>query len=714
MTAKLGGTDYNTQGRLIFGDRGKREHLGASQDPEPRVEVILCLTGGEETEEEDRTDVEREARVVALRLKELKQKGQTVWDSELNSHRAVEWKDMVILLRATSGKVESYAKEFDRTGVPLQAAGQGLFDSLEVQDLVNLLTLLDNPFQDLPLLAVLRSPIAGLSADELAKVRIAARKVSYWAALARWHETNRGRVDDPTFRKVDTFLSRFKQWRAMARCSSLTQRLERVLEETHYLDWLATQSRAEQRRANVDQLLSLTRSFADLHHQSLYRFLQFLQSEQDAAGDREPPPATAHDAVRLMTIHKSKGLEFPIVVLPDLGKQFNFGDGRGQIILDQELGLCAKVHPPDSGQSYPSLPFWLAKKNQNAEMLSEELRLLYVAMTRAQEMLILSGSCAETKAAAWANRREDYAHPARMRRARRYLDWIGPWLSAHAPSENWLSSTQGRAGSWRWRIVRALPDEEAPENGSRSNQPSTVAPNVVEELTGRLQRSYDHALATSQPGKSSVTALRREAAEELEVEIPFAWGRSRSATDRAGERPDAVEIGVAHHLFLQALDVSKILEANGAQEEVDRLIKDGLLTTEQASLLDLPAITRFWNSEVGREILTHRAAIHRELPFTVRLTRNSDPAIPLLSHIPENEFIVVQGVIDLAVILPREIWLLDFKTDQVDNKEADERTLDYAVQLRLYAIALTQIYRRPVARRWLHFLKPGKTVKVNP
>ncbi|PYX64467.1 MAG: hypothetical protein DMG78_30560, partial [Acidobacteria bacterium] len=276
MQPELGGTDYKAEGQLVFGDRERRAHLAIAQESTPRVEVLLSLNGNNNNDEEDeRTNAEREACAVATRLKEIRQAGTLIWDSESNALRKADWKDMVILLRAPAGKVEAYAREFDRAGIPLSAGRSGLLETLEVQDLLNLLLILDNPLQDRPLLAVLRSPVAGLTADELLQIRLAARNAEYWTALELWHRSNSQKIG-PTSDKVYRFMECFGRWRTAARCSSVTQLLEKILEETHYLDWLKTQTRPRQRAAHVQQFLAVTREFDNLHGQGIYRFLQFI------------------------------------------------------------------------------------------------------------------------------------------------------------------------------------------------------------------------------------------------------------------------------------------------------------------------------------------------------------------------------------------------------------------------------------------------------
>ena len=199
--------------------------------------------------------------------------------------------------------------------------------------------------------------------------------------------------------------------------------------ETHYPGWLLAQTRGGQRYANVERLLELTRQFDSLQGQGLFRFIRFVESQEDADIDLEPAGIATGDAVRLMSIHQSKGLEFPVVVVADLGKQFNFADTKEKVILDEVFGVCPQVMPPATRQTYPSLPYWLAQRRQKIETLGEELRLLYVATTRAMNRLILSGS-ASNKALTekWPALAERGLDVQEIASAKNYMDWLGPWL----------------------------------------------------------------------------------------------------------------------------------------------------------------------------------------------------------------------------------------------------------------------------------------------
>ena len=264
---------------------------------------------------------------------------------------------MALLLRAPAKKAERYARAFSRLWVPLQVARGGFYQSIEIGDLLNLLQLLDNPLQDLPLLAVLHSPLVGLTASQLAEIRLKDRQARFWTALMSW---NLGGSGEPEMRrKIGMFLQRFERWRRLARRVTLSRCLETILAETHYPAWLLTQPRGSQRHANVQRLVALAQDFDQFQRQGLFRFLRFMEAQKEAEAEPEIPTTATENAVRLMSIHQSKGLEFPVVVLADIGKPFNLTDVRGEIILDEEYGLCPQVKPPHTGKRYPvSLTGW--------------------------------------------------------------------------------------------------------------------------------------------------------------------------------------------------------------------------------------------------------------------------------------------------------------------------------------------------------------------
>ena len=741
MREELGGVNYDDEAKLKFGSPETRTDFSAAKDSSPRAELLLRLKAGRNDADDesganelaDLDESEKEARLLALRLLALKDgPNHKIWDADKKYFRTAEWRDMAVLLRAPSGKAEIFAKQFDRAGIPLVVERGGFYDSSEISDLLSLLQLLDNPLQDVPCIAVLRSPLVGLSLDELAEIRLAAKDKHFWTALNH-AQSPTSKVQSETAAKTSIFLARFSRWRKLATQRPLSECLEAVLAETLYADWLRARPRGAQRAANIERFLNLAQSFDQFQRQGLFRFLKFIEAQREAEAEPEVSSVADANAVRLMSIHQSKGLEFPVVAVADLAKSFNTQDLRGEIIFDEEFGLCPKVKPPTSGRRYPSLPHWLAQRHQRRELAGEELRLLYVAMTRARDYLILTASVTEKK---WAELWMENARitPQKILAAKSYADWLGLWFAnqVQGPKSKVPGETEGELPHLRWRTVddAELAAKKA-ENGQQNTdmELSEMNDETLRRLQETLTWQYGFGAATERAAKSSVTALRRQAADELDDEaeqvFSFQFSEKRLARTLAppaqnrksqiGNRKlNAADAGTAHHKFLQHVALENAGELAALEAEAGRLEREKVLSADERRALDLKAVATFWSSDAGQKIRKHPANVLRELAFTAKFSpAELSEIIGTKSGVNlENEFVVVQGVADLVVLLPKEIWLVDFKTDDVRKNELAEKIKSYNPQLKLYALALEKIYSRPVTKSWLHFLSLRRSEPV--
>jgi len=742
MREEIGGVNYDNESKLKFGLPEQRADFSVAKDLSPRTELLLRLKKSpseiSDAENGDLADLEesaKEARLIALHLKKLGKSGHKIFDNKQKILRDAEWRDMVVLLRSPSGKSEVFAKEFERAGLKLVVARGGFYDTSEVLDLLSLLQLLDNPLQDVPGIAVLRSPLVGCSLAELAEIRLATGG-HFWFALNQARNAECGTRNELR-RKIEGFLERFSRWRKLARQVSLSQCLEEVLAETHYADWLQSRPCGAQRRANVEQFLNLAQRFDQFQRQGLFRFLKFIEAQREAGAEPEVALVAGENAVRLMSIHQSKGLEFPVVVVADLAKTFNEQDLRDEIILDGQFGLCSRIQPPQTGGRYPSLPHWLAQRHQRHELRGEELRLLYVAMTRARDTLILSGGITQKK---WDEHwtKPATVTPSAILGAKSFADWLGLWFAQQGVI---AGATAGELPDLSWRIVDDAELTDKAERGKRPAAPkrgeggkAEIELPALDDATAKrlrdvLGREYPFKAATKRKAKSSVTELRR-AAEELdeEAEQVFRFQVSGKRPARTPAPPgsnskskirnpklSAAETGTAHHKFLQHFALENAGNIAALEAEARRLEQERVLSLDEREALDMDALVDFWNSPPGKKIRAQPwDSVRRELPFTAKFS----PA--QLAEITgarveaglEDEFVVVQGVADLVVLLPEEIWLVDFKTDQVRVDELTEKTRFYEPQLKLYGGALAKIYSRPVTNGWLHFLDARKTVNV--
>lgn len=783
MRPELGGVAYDHDAQLKFRHISAQAPSLSAPADSPRVEFFLRLTG----RNEETTDTagpaaetgaaaaggtEQEAFLVGRRLTELRNERFPVWDKDTGAFRPVEWRDMVVLLRAPRNRAEAFAMVFARLGIPLVTSRGGLYQTLEVSDILQLLKLLDNPVQDLPLLAVLHSPLVGMTLNELAIVRTEQRSGDFWTALRRFHslcapvakisstesQASNGetpqpeksvaapaasRGDDPAVAEIrssawaraDRFLERFARWRRIARRGSLSRCLEAILQETHYEDRLQAQG-GGQAVANVRRFLSLAREFDQSQGRGLYRFLQQVEAQMDTQSDPEPAVVGGENAVRLMSVHQSKGLEFPVVVVADAGRAFNLPELRKAIVLDEDLGLCARVRAPSSRRFYPSLPYWIAVRHQRREALGEELRLLYVAVTRASDKLILCGSTSKRATEKRWNP-TSCAKPATraLLAAKSWLDWIAPLMPQLSRNPKWLESGSGRSTLVEWQVFDngklgcCKPIQEQNNQSDRGLDKAAASADAITTIPAQLQSlcrkfeqlgawRYPHFAATNEPAKASVSVLRRRVVEESDAEAAPAF---RFEIDDAGTLAvvhshdlSAAARGTAHHRFLQFARLDSLITVGGVRAEVDRLRADGLLLQAEAEALDLESLSRFWASALGARILAESAKVVRELEFTARFSADDLRAVgvAVAAGLAPDDFIVVQGVVDLAVIRKSDLWILDFKTDNVTNTTLEAKVAAYRPQLILYARSLERIYRVPAAELWLHFLALGRSVQL--
>jgi ATP-dependent helicase/nuclease subunit A len=816
MRPDFGGVAYDERAQLRFGAPAQRQALSTDALPAPCVELHLRLKSQDSTPEpgDDPTSVwaelseleetDKEARLLGLRLRALRAGGFPVWDEAAAGFRPVRWSDMAILLRAPAAKADSFAKEFARLGIPLQVSRGGFYQNLEISDLLCLLQLLDNPLQDIPLLAVLRSPLVGLSLDELARIRLALLKAPFWTAIQHWARGGQapraergdnagpeppeasGQAKRPevggrpaeqgleTFRKVSLFLERFNRWRRLARQVSLSRCLDTVLAETHYADWLLTQPRGQQRYANVERFLALAEQFDQFQRQGLFRFLRFIEAQQAAQTEPDVTLVNLEDSVRLVSIHQSKGLEFPVVAVGDLGKRFNLAELQAPLVLDEQYGLCPQIKPPNTGTRYPSLPYWLARRRQTLESLGEELRLLYVALTRARDALLLTATISPKEfEMRWLQ--PPLGMAAASQAARSCTHWLGPWFARHAEPK----TKSGENALLRWHIheddsgLMVQPAAE-PESPAAPAPPPAATDPLWLALQQRLAYAYPFAAATRQPAKTSVSALRRRAApaDEDTTELfqtsnlagfhlnsdptvpltpaplsppssdygeankgegkscaPLDGSSSHSVRARergllsrpstsSARRPklSPAQIGLAHHAFLRLVELEHTDSVAALRRQAQQLEQRGALDQAACDCLDFLRLAAFWASDLGRKLRAQAQFLQRELPFTARFPANTVAALAGQPPDPalDQEFVVVQGVADLVVLLPGDIWLLDYKTDDVDAAGVDAKTRLYSIQLKLYAQALRQIYHRPVTHCWLYFLSPGLAQEIEP
>ena len=602
--------------------------------------------------------------------------------------RAAEYGDVAILLRTAGRTGDVFQRALTQRGIPVSSApGSEFFASPEITAVVNLLSVIDNPRRDIPLLATLRSLCFGFTADDLAFVRAADRNTDLYSALCMRSEDSE---------KCAAFLEKLGALREAAPELSCEEIVRRVIGEFDLLAAAGALEDGERHRANLLELIRIAGKFESSGYRGLHRFVQWLRrlAEKGSGGAGE----TAPSGVKILSIHKSKGLEFPIVFLCDLGHPVNLSDASDRVLVHPVLGLGAKVTDLERRVEYPTLARKAIAHRIRRETLSEEMRLLYVAMTRAKEYLIMTASdYAPEKLLEKARKRSGFAlDPEALAAARSMLGWVMAAIEADGGEHLKL------------RIVGK--EDEADQKNAHAE---TAEPDGV--FLARLRRNlsfvYPYADAVGMPSKITATELkdRAETDEEAKSVAPHhahSFRRPRLSGEK--ETLTAARKGTVTHLALQHLDLDLVRKGIPVGTEVGRLHREGFLTADEASAVDTAAIEALFASPLGKRILA-ADKVRREFRFSLLCDAEE------LLGMPCGEKILLQGIVDCLLEEDGGLTVIDYKTDAVHTEEEiAERTALYTPQLQTYAMASSRIFSLPVKACRLYFLAAARTVDIVP
>lgn len=674
---------------------------------------------------------EQEAWLIARRMLELKQQGYQVYDKGVG-WRPLAWRDMVVLLRAVSGKASILLDTLRYFGIPAYAEqDSGYFQATEVQVMLSLLNIIDNPRQDIHLAAVLRSPLVGLSAAELAQVRLAADG-DLWNAVTTYCQCEQSAEEG---KRVTVFLHRLREWRSFARRRGVAELIWRLYRDTGYYDYAGGMAGGTVRQANLRALYDRARQYETTNFRGLFRFLRFLDRLLDDGSDMAVARALGEgeDVVRIMSIHKSKGLEFPVVFVADLGKEFNLRDTREAILLHKNLGIGPYRYHPEKRFQHPTLAWHGISHRLVMETKAEELRILYVALTRAREKLILVGSAAAMaeKCAQWsryAGRLEVALPDAQIATAKTYLDWLVPAITRHPQGEalRQYGAYEGplaglvAADSSQWEVHIYRPGDlggqqaTAKERHPWLEQVEQLEPVPIEEsvdwVEAALSWQYNYQAAVAIPAKLSVTEIKRrfEVPEEEAEPVwqqPAVIARPRFIQNKSTKLTGA-EIGTIMHTVMQQVNWQGDISANGIASQVKELVTREILLPDEAPAVDVQAISSFFVSDLGQRLMQSPWS-KREMTFSLLL-----PAERFYEEMSgTEEKIFIQGVVDCLFADGDGLVLIDYKTDRV--KEGRELAGKYATQLRLYAQAVEAILQKPVKETYLYVFSTSEVIAID-
>ena len=755
MARSLGNVEYDAEAALYPG-----ASYPVSADFVP--EILLADSNDELLEDTELTDKKTlEAKIVAEEIKHL-MKTQPVTDKAAGTLRAAHYSDIVILLRSLSGWADSLVEVLNENGIPAHTVSStGYFSTVEVQTVLSMLRLLDNPRQDIPMAAVLRSPMAGLTDEELAVLRLEDGSVPFHEAVLElaeglYEEGGKKEISDSeadqkqgrnadgkkenhieitAHRKLLKFYKKYKQLRQLVPDTPIHELIEIILRETGYGHYVAAMPAGSRRTANLNMLLEKAAAYEKTSYKGLFHFVRYIDElqkydvdfgEADMVGENE-------DVVRIMSIHKSKGLEFPIVIVSGMGKNFNKQDTRSKMVLHPELGIGLDYMDGKLRIKSPTIAKKAIAKQIDLENLGEELRVLYVALTRAKEKLILTGTLKDA-----AEKLEFYRQQANLSKAAArplsyltregasgYLDWILPAVLSYGDK-------------YPVRIVEAAElvlnevENQLEQNENlteRIGEIEAADPQLVGQLKQRFSQRYPYQVDVLRKNKYSVSELKHRAmrekfeAEQEETIPAFLEEPVTPTIPLFIQREESVEQETANRGALRGTAVHRVMECynfaseKSVQEQMEAMEKEEKITADMRALVREQTVADFVSSETGKRMaLAQQAgALYREKPFVMGFTEeelenygfgvgsNTDSCENIYEKTDsdqekeeqkkvrhEEDLTLIQGIIDVFWIEKDGIVLLDYKTDRV--QQAKELIDRYETQLKLYADALERVF----------------------
>lgn len=754
MDEEVGEIAYNDAAELKLGNEGYPEQ----SDLEAKLILINKgdpLTNNEQDEddvaevesfEEELETSQLEARAMIAEMKQLIQSKYPIFDKDLKQTRPITYRDMVILMRSMPW-AETILDECKKAGIPVYAElSTGYFEAIEVRVMMSVLKIVDNPYQDIPLASVLRSPIMNLTEVELAEIRLFAKGASFYEALTvAATDVN---TDASLKNRCRSFIEQLSIWRKRARSGSLSELIWQLYQDTGFYDYVGGMPGGKQRQANLRALYDRSRSYESTSFRGLFRFLRFVERMQERGDDLGTARALGEqeDVVRLMTIHKSKGLEFPVVFMAGMNKMFNRQDIRGDYFLHKELGMGSKRIDPHMRLSYPTIPQQVIKERIKHESLAEEMRVLYVGLTRAKEKLFLTGTIKDTEKSLekWSesvNQLGWLLPNVNREKAGSFLDWIAPAIFRHRSAFPLLTqfdvdvsmvdeSVSNDPSAWKVAIVEkdALQEEETVlastdneiDGHLRALEPIPIESTTKDEVISQLQWSYDFKDATVHRAKQSVSDLKREMQDEYSDNIMATGFQSKYA-----DRPKfmqkksfrSAEIGTLMHAMMQHISLSVVADKASVQGERDKLVAKELITAEEAEQINLDQVVQFLQSDIGKQ-MKQATVLEREIPFSYHVPASKAYAT---WQQKEDESVFVQGVVDAVFRNAKgKLVLVDYKTDAVSARFTDESAdkikhyfkEQYHYQIQLYQQALSDSWSEPVDECYLYMFDGDYLIKM--
>jgi ATP-dependent helicase/nuclease subunit A len=692
-------------------------------------------------DEEDIGAINLEARIVASRIKELiagkDGKVFMVQDKITEEYRKIAYKDIVILLRATKNWSEIFLDEIGAEGIPIYAdTGSGYFESIEIRTIMSLLKVIDNPLQDVPLLALLRSPIIGFKAEELSDIRLINRD-NYFYENIETIARGESELDESVKNRCKDFIDRLEEWRNRAIYTPIDEFIWYLYMDTSYFGYVGAMPNGVLRQANLKILFQRAKQYEETSFKGLFNFINFINKLRKSSGDMGSAKILGEneDVVRIMSIHKSKGLEFPVVFLCGSGKQFNLMDLNKSILYHDDLGLGPDFVDLDKRISYTTLPKESIKKKIKLETLSEEMRILYVAFTRAKEKLIITGATSDVdkwinKSISAASLDEKTIIPSEVIKGKSYLDWIGMAICKHRDGKLLRDKVESDhiniiddLSTWKtkiWSKTDLIVDKNSELVDKIEEKELFITSNnqtVGKEIEDRLGYKYKFKELTNIKSNFSVSDLKKKNYEDEDLH-----DTKELYSERIQIKPKfmqeqkgltSAEKGTAMHFVMQRIDFKRVDSIDKIKEQLNELVDNELLSMEEYKCINTKKIFNFFNSNLGKRLLksyNEGNEVYKELPFYTEISVHEvDKELP---EDMKDEMVRLQGVIDCFFYEGEDIVLLDYKTDYIEEGNESEAVEKYRIQLKYYKEALQKITGRMVNECYLYLFYLDKEILI--
>ena len=688
-------------------------------------------SSNEEKNEERIEDVVLEAKYVAKKIKSLIDSNYMVYDRK-KGYRKITYKDIVVLLRSTKVSAPIFENEISNLNMPVFSdVSSEYLESMEIQTIISLLKIIDNPMQDIPLVTVLRSSIGGFTDNELVEIREKDKKSSFYESLKNKYESLKLReekindsAEKDLLNKIDNFLNSLKKWQSEEKYMSLDELIWQIYSDTNFYNYVTLLPNGGLRQANLKMLFERAKQYESASFKGLFNFINFIDKIHSSSGDLSSAKLIGENenVIRIMSIHKSKGLEFPVVFLSCMGKQFNMQDLNDNVILHQELGFGPKYINYEKRIEYTTLAKEAIRLQSKVETLSEEMRVLYVALTRAKEKLIITGVSKDLEKVLKEreNLIEMYKTSSKeinyvlLKKYKSFLDWI---LLVYFNNIEDIDRYMKLNIIKKFDLIKALDEgEQVSDDENIVTKLNKRARELEKKESSSLEKTlrwkYFYMDSSTLPTKTSVTKLKEAENEQIiSIEEIEENQESKFAIARPQFLNEDVQIsnaqkGTLMHLCFQKLDEKKDYTKEMLQQMVDDLVTRKIITPLEAKAINMYKLYSYTKSDLFNELKKARK-VYKEQPFYISLTADEIYGNGL------DDSILVQGIIDLYYINQAgEVVLVDYKTDYVEKGNDVELVNKYSKQLEIYKRALQQALGKSVDKCYIYSVYLEKLISA--